>query len=77
VAKSNAKDGNDTGETMKVKELIALLQTVNPDGQVFHGYDGNIVLTEPGEVLQVNQEDIDGENCWFRVKAGDVVILEA
>lgn len=60
---------------MKVKELIALLKTVNPEGRVFHGYDGNVVVTEPGTVEEVTEEN-QVRNCWFRVKVGDVVILE-
>jgi|FreactTroBogLake_1042271.scaffolds.fasta_scaffold145994_2 hypothetical protein len=61
---------------MKVKELMALLDLVNPEANVFHGYDGDIVVTEPGEVITVHNEDEIGA-CWFRVKVGDVVILEA
>ena len=61
---------------MKVKELIAALNAVNPEACVFCGYDGNIVLTEPGSVETIEHEDEIGD-CWFRVKIGDVVILEA
>ena len=60
---------------MKVKELIELLNTVNPEARVFHGYDGDIVLTEPDEIMTiVNEADIG--ICWFRAKIGDVVITE-
>lgn len=62
---------------MKVKELIALLSTVNPEGRVFHGYDGNIVVAESSnELIQITEEDKVGP-CWYSVKVGDVVILEA
>jgi hypothetical protein len=61
---------------MKVKELIALLQTVNPEGRVFHGYDGDIVVTESGAVEEITNEKQIGD-CWLSVKVGDVVILEA
>ncbi len=60
---------------MKVKELIALLQTVDPEARIFHGYDGDIVLTEPRELMTiVNEADIGP--CWWRANIGDVVILE-
>lgn len=61
---------------MIVKELIALLQTVNPEARIFHGYDGDVVLTEPGTILTIKSEE-DISTCWYSVKVGDVVILEA
>lgn len=60
---------------MKVKELIELLQEVNPDAEVFMGYDGNIVVTKPEAVDEIKFENAIG-NCWHSVKVGDVVILE-
>jgi hypothetical protein len=60
---------------MLVKELIEQLQKMNPDARVFMGYDGNIVVTESGEVEEMKSDkDIGG--CWYSVRVGDVVILE-
>ena len=58
---------------MKVKELIEQLQKVDGEKRVFMGYDGNVVVTEPCEVIQPDEERI--ESCWWRVHPGDVVIL--
>jgi hypothetical protein len=60
---------------MKVHELIAQLQKVNPDAQVFTGYDGNIVGSKAAEVEEITSEAAIG-NCWHSVHVGDVVILE-
>jgi len=61
---------------MTVKELIEQLQKVNPDARVFMGYDGNVVVTESGEVEEIKTEE-QIHDCWWRTKVGDVVILEA
>lgn len=58
---------------MKVRDLIVKLQQVNGESRVFMGYDGNIVVTEPAEVEQIQVGAIGA--CWFHVEAGDVVIL--
>lgn len=59
---------------MKAKELITMLQAVNPDARVFMGYDGNIVVTEPHSVEEIATENDIG-NCWRSVRVGDVVII--
>jgi hypothetical protein len=59
---------------MKVKELIIELQKVDGEARLFMGYDGNIVVTEPSSVEQIESENAI-HNCWRRVKVGDVVIL--
>ena len=59
---------------LKVKDLIVLLQGMNPDAVVFMGYDGNIVVTRPVGVVEIASEEDMGD-CWFRVQIGDVVIL--
>ena len=60
---------------MKVKDLIDQLQKVNPEANVFTGYDGNIVVTQPGGVEEILSEAAIG-SCWYKVEVGDVIILE-
>ena len=59
---------------MLVKELITRLETVDGDARVFMGYDGNVVVTEPDEVVLVTDEE-EMPICWYSVESGDVVIL--
>ena len=59
---------------MKVKELIDLLQKVNPESRVFMGYDSNIVVTEPKTVF-VPQDESECHDCWWRANPGDTIIL--
>jgi hypothetical protein len=59
---------------MKVKELIEQLQKVDQEANVFLGYDGNIVITEPVSVQQIGTND-QIPVCWWRAGIGDVVIL--
>jgi hypothetical protein len=61
---------------MKVKELVTILNQVDQEARIFCGYDGNIVVTEPGEVAVVEYEN-EIRPCWHSVKVGDVVIFEA
>lgn len=61
---------------MKVKDLIEKLQKTNPEANVFMGYDGNIVVTQPCEVEEIESETAIGA-CWWSVNIGDVVILSS
>jgi hypothetical protein len=61
---------------MKVKELIKLLQEVNPEAEVFTAYDSNIVVNKPEGVEEIKAEEQIG-SCWCSVHIGDVVILNS
>lgn len=59
---------------MKVKDLIAELQKIDPESRVLMGYDGNVVVTESESVeFMVTERQIG--SCWYSVKLGDTVIL--
>jgi hypothetical protein len=59
---------------MKVKELIAELEKINPESRVFMGYDGNVVVTEPYLIEYIWYENQIG-SYWYSMKEGDTVIL--
>lgn len=59
---------------MKVKELITELQEKDQESRVFMGYDGNIVVTEPYQVICPAAEN-ELHDCWWKVELGDTIIL--
>lgn len=60
---------------MTVEDLIRELQKMNPAANVFMGFNGNDVVTEPFYVDTIRRKKEIGE-YWIGPKIGDVVLLE-